>query len=176
MTTTKKLLSKADVTRIFGISMATLNNLIPQGLPVAVQGKGGQRSLFDEKEVRVYLEANTKSHNIKQSEAKLRKLEAEAALAELELSRELGTVVPIEDAIRIHADDCTRIRTRFLALPSKKCHELANETSPKIIERILEDEIREILTELSTDLAKKLTTQQPTFEESEFDEDDYEEE
>ena len=82
------------------------------------------------------------------AEAELRKLNAEATLAELKVAKMRDEVVDIEYVERCQARIYTNIRARLLAIPSRLTQQLAGKTSRLQIKSITEKEIHQALAEL----------------------------
>lgn len=146
-----ELVNKARILKEFNISTAAFNNYSQMGMPCADQGRGGQTSKYDLEAVRAWLQENVKSQNEELNQAKLRKAIADASLAELELEKERGLVIPIADVIERVGAEYTNIRAKLLGLASQLCDELAVLNDKKSVKHLLESKIREILEELTAD-------------------------
>lgn len=72
---------------------------------------------------------------------------AEESVIDIEKAR--GALIPADDARAAFTALCGNIRTNLLLLPSKLSHELLNQSSPKDVQSILEDEMRSILENLA---------------------------
>ena len=83
------------------------------------------------------------------SEAKLRKLSAEANLRELEVGEAEGRLLEKDSVIAAVQGSLLKVKTRLLAIPTKIAGSLANEASASITKSILERELHAALTELS---------------------------
>lgn len=147
----KNLLTRNELMAELQIKVGSFNNYINAGMPVAVKGSQGVPSKYDLDSVKAWLEKNVKSHNDAFNFEKLRKMTADASLAELELEKERGLVVPIEDAIKHISAEYTSIRAKLLGIPSQLCDELAVITDKKQVLHVLDSKIREILEELTAD-------------------------
>lgn len=82
-------------------------------------------------------------------EARTRKVNAEAEIAELQLARARGELALVEDVISAWVDVLSATKAKVMAIPTKTATILATENDPKIIKTELEDHIREALAELS---------------------------
>jgi hypothetical protein len=82
-------------------------------------------------------------------EARTRKVSAEAEIAELELARIRGTLCLTEDVVKAWETVLHACRAKFLAMPTKIAPIVAHETDVSIIKDIVEDQIREALSELA---------------------------
>ena len=96
-------------------------------------------------------------------EARTRKVNAEAEIAELQLARARGELALVEDVIAAWVDVLAATKAKLMAVPTKTATILATENDPKIIKTELEDQIRECLAELSNydPLSDAGSTKQP---------------
>jgi phage terminase Nu1 subunit (DNA packaging protein) len=83
------------------------------------------------------------------NEAVERRAIAEAALAELKLSRERGEVIAVSDVEKTVGNANANVRTRLLAIPSKLAAQIAGVSSKPKVKAMLEKEIIETLAELA---------------------------
>lgn len=86
-------------------------------------------------------------------EAKARKLAAEAELAEIELAKARGELVPIDAVAKAVTDEYAATRAKLLALPSKLAPLVAIEDREAACRDAIERGITEALDELSRDAA-----------------------
>lgn len=86
---------------------------------------------------------------ISYEEARTRKVLAEAEIAELELSRIVGTLCKTEDVVKAWELVLHACKSKLLSLPSKVAPILAVESDSSIIKSTIEAEIREALNELA---------------------------
>lgn len=82
-------------------------------------------------------------------EARTRKMNADAEIAELELAKIRGTLCLTSDVVTAWETVLHACKAKFLSMPSKAAPLLANETDIAIIKDVLEEQIREALSELS---------------------------
>ena len=82
-------------------------------------------------------------------EARTRKVNAEAEIAELELAKIRGTLCMTNDVVAAWESVLHACKAKFLALPTKVAPILATETDVVVAKDYLENAIREALTELS---------------------------
>ena len=83
------------------------------------------------------------------SEAKLRKLSAEANLRELEVGEAEGRLLERDAIISAVQSSLLKVKTRLLAIPTKLGHALANELNAASVQHVLETEISAALSELA---------------------------
>lgn len=82
-------------------------------------------------------------------EARTRKLSAEAELAEIELAKAKGDLVPAALVITAWEEVLRAMKAKLLAIPSKAAPVLAAEDNPGEVQKLLDTEIEEALNELS---------------------------
>lgn len=82
-------------------------------------------------------------------EARTRKINAEAEIAELELAKIRGTLCLTEDVVKAWETVLHACKAKFLSMPTKVAPIVANESDVAIIKDHLENAIREALLELS---------------------------
>lgn len=82
-------------------------------------------------------------------EARTRKVNAEAEIAELELAKLKGVLVVAEDVTGAWEDVLGAFKGKLLSIPSKAAPVVASELEPGGCQKVLEDLINEALTELS---------------------------
>lgn len=82
-------------------------------------------------------------------EARTRKVNAEAEIAELELQKIHGTLVIAEDVVSAWNDVLGALKAKLLAIPAKGAPVLSTETQTGACQSILEDLVHEALEELS---------------------------
>lgn len=99
-------------------------------------------------------------------EARTRKVNAEAEIAELQLTKARGELALVEDVIAAWVDVLAATKAKLMAIPTKTATILATENDPKIIKTELEDQVREALAELSNydPLSDAGSTKQPVSE------------
>ena len=82
-------------------------------------------------------------------EARTRKVNAEAEIAELELKKIHGELVVAEDVVSAWNDVLVTLKTRLLSIPIKAAPIVSAETNTGICKSVLEDLVIEALEELS---------------------------
>jgi phage terminase Nu1 subunit (DNA packaging protein) len=136
------------------ISARQLQNLCDLGLPKVGRGKGcyfvwnDVFPWFVSYKVELNQPKGVKEDAKNLADAQLRKVNAEAALAELKLSRERGEVVNVQDVEKAVAEVSANVRARLLAMPSKLAGLLVGLTKPKVKSQ-LELEVNQALSELT---------------------------
>lgn len=82
-------------------------------------------------------------------EARTRKINAEAEIAELELAKIRGTLCMTDDVVKAWESVLHACKAKFLSLPTKVAPVVANESDVATVKDFLESAIREALMELS---------------------------
>ena len=82
-------------------------------------------------------------------EARTRKMNADAEIAEMELAKIRQELCSTEDVIKAWTDVLSACRAKFLAMPTKIAPILATEDDAAVVKDILEQQIHEALTELA---------------------------
>lgn len=93
----------------------------------------------------------------REQRARLVKLQADHA--QIDLDERRGTVIAIADAVAPFGEQCSTIRARFLAMPSRATPRLVAQEHAAIF-AILHEEVRSILEELSCDAAMALKAEE----------------
>lgn len=151
-----RIVNKTEAAAIFGVTLVTIGNWIRKGLAheagereVLLNTAAIARFIEAEAAARATASASPASHDIEA--ARLKKLSAEADLAALELQRQRGEVVLIEEVAKEFGEACAAVRAKLLAIPSKLAARLATEDGESACHRIVADAVHDALTELCAD-------------------------
>lgn len=82
-------------------------------------------------------------------EARTRKVNAEAEIAELELAKVRGELVVAEDVVKAWEDVLSAMKGKLLSIPTKAAPVVSAESEAGLCQSVLEDLINEALEELS---------------------------
>jgi len=82
-------------------------------------------------------------------EARTRKVNAEAEIAELELAKVRGQLVVADDVVKAWMDVLGNLKSKLTNIPSKAAPIVASESEAGMIQAVLQDLINESLEELS---------------------------
>jgi phage terminase Nu1 subunit (DNA packaging protein) len=162
--------NQAELAALFGVSTVTVRAWERKGLPVERKGGTGKPSIYNSaavarwREEQAALAATGDTAAMDMDEAKRRKMAADAALAELDLSFKRGQAVMIEDVGAVVAEEYANIRANFTSLPGDVAADLENLKAVEIQE-ILAAKVSEILNGLSADDA--YATEEPVAESEE---------
>lgn len=145
-----ELISQYAYAKRVGLSRAYINELIRDGVIPLHNGKinpeEADRILHAKKNTRkAYQEARTLIMNIK------------AQLLQMELERKKASLVDMDKVIEHLSKVADIVRERMHRIPKELAHILAKEKDPYRCMEILDNEIRQALTELS-ELGSKQTT------------------
>jgi len=147
-----------EIAKMNGVTNSTVYNWIKQGCPVAKRGavgKGGH--MLDSREViewRLQQERDKQTdfgENMSKEEAQRRKLQAQAELAEIEVAKEKGQVVELEELESELADKFAHLRSRLRRIPERCVMRVIGETDERAIKDILLEEIDDVLEVLSNE-------------------------
>lgn len=151
-----RIVNKTEAAAIFGVTLVTIGNWIRKGL---AHEAGEREVLLNTATIARFIEAEAAARAGAAASpvgqdieaARLKKLQAEADLAALELQRQRGEVVLIEEVAKEFGNACAAVRAKLLAIPSKLAARLAVEDGEAACYRIVGDAIHEALTELTAD-------------------------
>lgn len=151
-----RIVNKAGLAEFLGVSLSTIDGLLRQGIPTVQRGSKGAEYQFDTADVvRWRVESAVKDaaglrDSVDLDEARRRKLAAEAALAELDLSIRRGDAVSLNDTAAAWEGMAVAFRNKMLGLPAKLAPVLVAETDLATARGTLEREVHEALEELSS--------------------------
>ena len=152
-------MASVEVSRLaqaLNVTKSWVHQLVKEGMPQESRGRYdlGKCMLWYIR----YLQAALKKRsplteggnvNAQRESAALRMVEAEAALKEMELSRERGLLVSLVDFEKMFTDLVVTTKAQFLAMPSRIAPELVGQESRVAVQEKLEKAIKEVLTTLS---------------------------
>lgn len=150
-------LTKADLAKCLGVSLPTVTSWVRKGCPYVEKGSKARPWIFNTASVIAWREdqaalnavGDTASLDI--DEARRRKLAAEAAMVELDLSKRRGEVIEIEEVAGVVGDDYANVRAKLLALPTKLAPQLIGIEDPAECQALIERGVAEALEELTAD-------------------------
>ena len=141
-----KLLPKdpfADLSELTGLSSRRIRQLVESG---RLTRAGRNRYQLAEVFMALVEEMSGGDKASELTAERVRKLRAEATLAELELAKQRGEVAPIEEFQSVWANRFTIIRANMLQLPQRVVTMLIGETSERRFKQVMTEEIKQILT------------------------------
>lgn len=156
-----RTVNKTEAALIFGVTLVTIGNWIRKGLAheatereVLLNTATIARFIEAEAAARASAAATPVAHDIEA--ARLKKLSSEAELAALELQRQRGEVVLIEEVAKEFGEACAAVRAKLLAIPSKLAARLAVEDTEAACHRLVSEGVHDALTELCADADARL--------------------
>ena len=136
---------------VLNLSDRRVQQLVKQGV-LSKEERGRYPFMTNVKGYVMYLQARVDGNNkgiIDLDEARKRKLQAEAMMAELELERTQENTISVADHGEFVGKLGDTLKGRLMVLPSKLAPALALETKQGLCKQIVEDEIRSALKEVS---------------------------
>jgi hypothetical protein len=135
----QKRLTQSELAREHGVSHVAVAHWRKAGCP---HRRNDKRILFEPAEVRAWLKQRERSKR-RQEEIKLRKVNAQATLAELRLGVATGKLIPIEQVGSIVVGHLTNFRNRCLALGTRAAPLVFGLKDVKEVQGVLDDLFRE---------------------------------
>jgi phage terminase Nu1 subunit (DNA packaging protein) len=134
------------------VSLRTFADLEAAGVVVpAERGRGGRASLYDPvatlRQILHHLRQERPAGG--EQSARMRRDLAQAALAEQTHQARAGALLPVKEVRHAWLSIVVAVRAKLLRLPSAMADLLAHASTPAEVQRILDAEIRSVLTELS---------------------------
>ena len=136
---------------VLNLSERRVQQLVKEGV-LSKEERGRYPFMTNVKGYVMYLQARVDGNNkgiIDLDEARKRKLQAEAMMAELELERTQENTISVADHGEFVGKLGDTLKGRLMVLPSKLAPALALETKQGLCKQIVEDEIRSALKEVS---------------------------
>jgi len=151
-----KTLTRVELARALGCNPRTIPKWQEEGLPVALRGRGGRPSRYDETEVRAWLGARAEvakgEGSLDWSQERARKEHWQALLAEqLHKARE-RELLPRTEVEKAWGGEVAAVRAKLLAWRttlSDRITRAATLEGERGVERVLDEAVREVLGELA---------------------------
>jgi len=146
-----------DITTLqseLGIGYKKVRGYMVQGMPY---DKDGRKYKFDPTECREWIKENIQGGNevnlellkVQKIKADIAKTKAETRKLNLDHKIKKGELVPIDEIVAVIDRQFTAVRARILSLPKKTAPILESARDIEEIQEILEDQVREVLQELT---------------------------
>ena len=166
-----ELVNRAELARLFDVSLTTVDSWRRRGLPVEERGGRGRALKFSLPAAiawRLEQEAGEESSEavISFEEARTAKMIAEAELARIELQKRRGEIVELDVVAEIVESDYGVVRSKVLGLAVKIAAEVIAAGTPARARGIIERETRELLEELADGTAVATRAHKRASEES----------
>lgn len=133
----------------FGVSSRQLQNYKKMGLPVQGRNQYNVRECIEwytNWKVQSALKSNQKPIQADEEELKLRKLEAEALLKEIEVATLKGELINITDAQKELTKHLTSVRNGIMAFPARTAPFLVGLDNQRVVRDVLDREIVNLMT------------------------------
>jgi phage terminase Nu1 subunit (DNA packaging protein) len=166
--------TKTELADALGYSLPTITNYVKQGMKAIGTGRGAS-ARYDIAECHKWIVENAIKRTQKQSvneptrstieDAKLRREEANAQLAEIEVAQALGQLVSRDDATRELKAWMAPLQKKLIAIPSSWATFMVGHQSTVSAIAALKDRVNKLLDDLST-------TEPDDYEEEELVEDE----
>ena len=140
---TDMMVTDADLSELTGLSSRRIRQLVESG---RLTRAGRNRYQLAEVFMALVEEMSGGDKASELTAERVRKLRAEATLAELELAKQRGEVAPIEEFQSVWANRFTIIRANMLQLPQRVVTMLIGETDERRFKQVMTEEIKQILT------------------------------
>jgi hypothetical protein len=142
--------TQAEFARLIGVTRQRVSALIQSGLPTTRDGSIDREAGLHWVEQNVLpRNGNEPGSNRTLLDVRVQRELIKLKLDGIELQRQEGTFIHIDDACEAWGGMITTARARLLAIPSKLAQTLALETTVQRCHALLDDEIRSALTELA---------------------------
>lgn len=138
------LVTDADLAELSGLSSRRIRQMVESG---RLTKAGRNRYQLAEVFMALVEELAGGDKSAELTAARVRKVNADADRAELELAKAKGEVAPIEDMQSVWSMRCAIIRTNMLNLPERVVLQLIGETDERRFKAVMREEIRTILTD-----------------------------
>lgn len=133
---TDMMVTDADLSELTGLSSRRIRQLVESG---RLTRAGRNRYQLAEVFMALVEEMSGGDKASELTAERVRKLRAEATLAELELAKQRGEVAPIEEFQSVWANRFTIIRANMLQLPQRVVTMLIGETSERRFKQVMTD-------------------------------------
>ncbi|EEZ8330739.1 type IV toxin-antitoxin system AbiEi family antitoxin domain-containing protein [Escherichia coli] len=140
---TDMMVTDADLAELTGLSSRRIRQLVESG---RLTRAGRNRYQLAEVFMALVEEMSGGDKASELTAERVRKLRAEATLAELELAKQRGEVAPIDEFQSVWTNRFTIIRANMLQLPQRVVTMLIGETDERRFKQVMTEEIKQILT------------------------------
>jgi phage terminase Nu1 subunit (DNA packaging protein) len=151
------IVSKQRLGQLLHINPTTLEKYFAAGAPVIAKGSrkaGWQINLGDFAQwwVRYKMDSVATTGDEGDFEfQKSRKMKADADRVEMDNAKKRGETLTIDEAVTLYRDEASIIRSQLMAIPGRAAIPCGAESSPVVIEALLQDEINIALMNISGD-------------------------
>lgn len=150
---------------LFGVSIVQIGNYVKEGkMPKDGQGKYPLGKCV--KWYVNYLHEQKKSGSDAETDAKVRKLEAQASLQEITLAERQSEVILVPDVLELLGTHLTSLRSQLLSLPRKLAPQFTPQMSRGEVEGLVSTYVNQMLTDMA-EIPQRITELKPQVNESE---------
>lgn len=147
-----RIVGRTDLAEIFGVSATAVDHWMRSGAPCDRSTSPVKFNTAEVVDWRIAQAVDLVSDEPKDGatldDARRRKTQAEAELAEIEVAEKRGEVVNIAEAARTVAEEYAAVRAKLLGIPGRLAPLVAIETDQPACKALLVREITEALNEL----------------------------
>ena len=149
------IMNQGDLALTLDITTNTIRDWTRKGMPVKEPGKRGQAAQYNVAEVIRWRESQIRAAALGDTaamdhdESKRRKLAAEAALSEIELSKARDEVVDIDLVVKEFSTSLSMIRARLLQVGAKVAPHVELAPDASSVKEIIDDALYEALDDIS---------------------------
>lgn len=151
-----RLLTRPELAHALNLNPRTIQKLQEEGLPVEVPGNGGRPSQYNESNVRKWLEARNKKESgngkLNLFEERAEKERWQGLLAQQTYLTRQRELLPAREVEKAWAAEVTAVRAKLLAWATTladKVHRTSTLEGLPGVERVLQEEVRNVLLELA---------------------------
>jgi phage terminase Nu1 subunit (DNA packaging protein) len=150
-----KIVNKRELGEVFGVSPQAIDGWLSRGCPFLKKGGPLVGYQFDTAAVAEWRAEQRVAEAIgdkkpqDEENAELRKVSAEASLAELKLARELGQLVALDDVDRVWTSVLSVLRIQLLSIPSRIAAAARETGSTEETRQVIESALHETLNDIA---------------------------
>lgn len=144
-----EIVNKQRLEAILGRDHKTVLKWQKEGMPFIPASGRGKANTYDTEAVIDWLIAKEKDKDGAFTRAKLRLIEAQAEMAELDVLEKKELLIPLDKMQHLWAGVLASCRARILSIPSRLAPVIATHRDPKKIEKVLKEACDEALTDLA---------------------------
>lgn len=151
--------NKDELCDILGVGTAVIDNYLRNGCPVTERGGPGRPHKFNTADVHAWLREQDEKfkrqapdpEKAATDEGRRRAALATARLRELELETKQGVLIAADAVRPVLEEQLSNVRSRLMAMPGRLSAQLVRMSDQGSIERLIAEEVREALAELTAD-------------------------
>ncbi|MDP2207308.1 MAG: hypothetical protein Q8K98_00870 [Bacteroidota bacterium] len=149
----KLIISTTELCKLWQRTPATISEYVKNGMPKLARGRFHLNEIWQWRYSVLKEKSETGSGDIKQE--RLRKIEVERKLLEIELAKQQGKLVSLDEIKVVWERVIVAFKNKLLLFPNKVSSRLLNMQTIGEIKSLLDEEIFQILNELSQSRVEK---------------------